>query len=155
MSSPLALEPPAYLRAGPIRLCLEKRVPVKPGGQLVPFYSFGIYDQHRIRVGHIIFKVGDTRHVILCVGHIGYAIAPEHRGKQYAFFSCQAIGPFVRQFKSAVILTCDPENVASQCVIEKLEAQFLGEIQVPRDDPCYSGGARRKRRYLWQLVPDM
>lgn len=48
-----------------------------------------------------------------------------------------------------VILTADPANTPSIRTIQKLGAKFLGEVEVPPDDPAYAGGARHKRRYEW------
>jgi len=55
----------------------EKIVDVEPGGELVPFYHFKITDKDGNKVGHLNFKVGETNHIMQCVGHIGYEILPQ------------------------------------------------------------------------------
>ena len=136
---------------GPIKLAFKKKVNVVPGGELAPFYHFEILDTVGTIVGHINFKVGDTSHIKQCVGHIGYEILPEHRGNSYSYFACHAIKPFVQEFYNTVILTCDPENIASIKIIKKLNGKFLNEIIVPENDPSYRGSFSKKRRYEWAL----
>ena len=142
-------EPPSDLSSGPIELIFVKIVDAGPGGVFVPFYHFKISTKDGTIAGHLNFKVGDTRHIRECAGHIGYEVLPAHRGNNYAYFACDAIRPFVRNFYTRVILTCDPNNVPSIKVIEKLKARFLNEIVVPPNDPSYKEGSRRKKRYEW------
>lgn len=143
---------PNNLKAASISLQYEKTVTPNGDPELVPFYHFKIIDSSESIVGHINFRVGDTRHILLCAGHIGYEVLPEFRGNSYAFFACKAIAPFVMRHYDEVILTAEVGNAPSLRVIEKLGAVFLDEIQVPEDDPSYQGGARRKRRYKWALT---
>lgn len=143
-------EIPSGLKSGSIHLTFEKIVaPTHPSGETVPFYSFNVINKYSVKVGHINFRVGETRHVNMCAGHIGYGILPEHRGHSYSYFACLALAPFIRRHYPQVILTADPENLSSIRIIEKLGARFLNEIEVPLDDPAYEGGARRKKRYEW------
>lgn len=140
---------PLQLHSGPIRLQFEKIVSVKPGGELVPFYHFKIVNKNEVIVGHINFRVGDTRHVKMCAGHIGFEILPKYRGNLYSYYACKALAPFIKKHYDHVVLTTDPSNLASIRIIEKLGAKFINEIEVPPDDPAYAGGARYKRRYEW------
>jgi predicted acetyltransferase len=120
---------------------------------LVPFYHFRILSEDGEDVGHINLRVGDTDHVRLCAGHIGFEIPEPFRGHGYARRACEALAPFVRRFYEAVIITCDPDNVPSRRTIEHLGAAFLDEVAVPPHDPHYQRGSRWKRRYLWTVVP--
>ncbi len=143
--------------SGPVHLVFKKRVEPVPGYELVPYYHFKIIIKDGIVAGHINFKTGDTRHIRLCAGHIGYEILPEHRGNCYAYYACDALKPFAGTFYDSVIITADPDNIASLKIIEKLNTTYLNEIQVPEDDPSYKGepssigGARIKKRYQWDL----
>ena len=138
------------MRSGPISLVFERTVDVEPGGELVPFYHFGIKDVRGTRVGHLNFRIGDTNHIRQCAGHIGYEVFPGYRGNSYAYIACNAIRPFVQVFYDRVILTSDPQNPSSIRTIEKLNARFLDELTVPRHDHSYKSGSRRKRRYEWE-----
>jgi predicted acetyltransferase len=142
---------PSDLESGPVVLSFEKIVTPESDGELVPFYHFKITCRDGTIVGHINFRVGDTRHIRLCAGHIGFEILPQHRRHSYSLHACRALAPFIRKHYERVILTVDPDNVASTRTIEKLGARFVDEIEVPPDDPSYAGGARRKRRYEWTL----
>jgi predicted acetyltransferase len=146
----MKVKPPLNMHSGPIKLVFKKIVNVEPGGELVPFYHFKISDAGGNKIGHINFKVGDTNHIRQCVGHIGYEILPEYQGSSYSYFACDAIRPFIRSFYGKVVLTSDPENIPSIKIIEKLKAKFLNEIVVPKHDPSYKSGSRRKRRYEWE-----
>jgi tagatose 1,6-diphosphate aldolase len=129
----------------------EKTVPGDDSRGLVPFYHFKIVNLAETVVGHINFRVGDTPHVRIAAGHIGYEIAPKHRGNGYALAACKAIAPFVRRHYEQVLLTVDPLNEPSIRIIEQLGAKFLDEVVVPANDLAYLRGARRKKRYHWAL----
>lgn len=143
-------DPPSDLRAGPVKLFFDKRVEIEPGGELVPFYHFKIIGELGKIVGHINFKTGDTEHIIQYAGHIGFQIIKEYRGHSYAYWACMALAPFVQSVYGKVILTCDPENIASRKTIEKLPATFINEVAVPLHEPSYQSGSRLKRRYQWE-----
>lgn len=141
---------PNDLSDASIALRYEKTVMPTGDPELVPFYHFKIVESAGDVVGHINFRVGDTRHVVLCAGHIGYEVLPEFRGNSYALFACRAIAPFVRMHYREVVVTAEVHNAPSIRIIEKLGAIFLEEVEVPSDDPSYKGGSRRKKRYLWE-----
>ncbi len=141
--------PPPLLAAGPVSLCFERLIPGDSEAGHVPAYYFRIEDREGNEAGHISFRVGDTRHVRLCAGHIGYAVVEEFRGQGFARHACRALAPFVRSVYDSVIITSDPDNYASVKTIEKLGAEFLEEVPVPGDDSHYARGSRFKRRYRW------
>ncbi len=142
-------DPPDFLTFGEVILRFDGLVPGLPSRELVPAYEFRIVLANHTNVGHLNFRVGDTDHILLTAGHIGYGIRQPFRGQGYARQACQAIAPFVRRFYEAVIITCDPDNHASRRTIEKLGADFLNEMPVPLEDPHYQRGSHRKRRYRW------
>ncbi len=128
-------------------------VEVTPGDAkkgLVPSYHFRIVFAGGLDVGHINLRVGDTEHVRLCAGHIGYEVEKRFRGRRFALQACRALAPFVRSVYETVLITCDPDNEPSRRTIENLGAEFVDEVDVPRDDPHYARGSRRKRRYRWK-----
>ncbi len=141
--------PPETLSSDDVLLRFVRIVPGEPSRVLVPFYHFRIMTVGGTDVGQINFRIGDTEHVRVCAGHIGFEIEETFRGHGYAFQACRALAPFVRSMYETVIITCDPDNQASRRTIERLEARFMEEVAVPPDDPNYQGGSRRKRRYTW------
>ncbi|MGO8698819.1 MAG: GNAT family N-acetyltransferase [Limisphaerales bacterium] len=93
--------------------------------------------------------VGDTEHVRICAGHIGFEVLKEFRGHSYALEACRAVAPFVRSIYRVVTITANPDNHASIRTIERLGATFSDEVPVPPHDPGFQRGARRKKRYKW------
>jgi tagatose 1,6-diphosphate aldolase len=153
MTAPLTGEllpvPPETLSAGDVTLQFVGVVPGEVSRGFVPYYHFRILAAGGVQVGHINFRVGDTEHVRVCAGHIGFEILEPFRGHHYALQACQALALFVRSFCGAVTMTCDPDNLASQRTIEQLGASFIDEVAVPPHDPHYQRGSRCKRRYRW------
>ena len=127
----------------------SKIVAGEPERGFAPFYHFRIHTADGSDVGHINFRVGDSDHVKFIAGHIGYEIPEAFRGHGYACQACRAIAPFVRKVSASVIITSDPENIASVKTIEKLGASFIDEVPIPPGDSHYLRGSRRKRRYSW------
>ena len=142
--------PPATLSSGEVSLRFVRVVPGEPSRGFVPYYHFRILAADGADVGHINFRVGDTDHVRVCAGHIGFEILEAFRGHGYALQACRAIAPFVSSVYDAVTLTCDPNNHASRRTIERLGACFIDEVAVPAGDPHYARGSRSKRRYKWK-----
>jgi predicted acetyltransferase len=149
---PILQEPPVEtLASGRVKLKFDRIVPADGRPGIVPYYFFLIFTADGTEVGRISLRVGNTGHVKIIVGHIGYEILEAHRGHGYALQACHALAPFARRIYSSVIITSDPENLASVRTIERLGAVFLGEVPVPPEDPQYARGSRRKRRYEWKL----
>ena len=144
-------EPPETLAFGKVRLRLARVVSGDATHGLVPYYHFRILLADGTDVGHLNFRVGDTEHVRLCAGHVGYKINEPYRGRGLAFEACRAVAPFVRTFYSTVTMTCNPDNEASMRIILRLGARFIDEIVIPPNDPNVQAGVGRKRRYRWTL----
>jgi len=144
------LQPPSEtLSFSDVRLHFVRVIPGDPARDFVPAYHFRILIADGLDVGHINFRVGDTEHVRVCAGHIGFEIGEQFRGHGYALQACRAIAPFVRSVSGTVTITCDPDNVGSTRTIERLGAGFTDEVLVPVHDPHYKRGSRSKRRYKW------
>jgi tagatose 1,6-diphosphate aldolase len=144
---------PGVLRYADVALVLEKTTGANPRRGWVPAYTFGIYEPTcRTRLGRISFRVGDTRHVHLYAGHIGYGVDRQHRGHGYAAKACMALRPLIRHYYSDVIITCDPDNAASVRTIEKMGGEFLECVPVPPDHPFRTvQGSVAKNRYRWRV----
>lgn len=141
--------PPRSLRCDDVSLRFIRIVPGDPSRGFVPSYHFRIIVEGTHDVGHINLRVGDTEHVRLYAGHIGYEIIEPYRGNRYAYQACCAIAPFVRVLMTDAWITCNPDNIASARTIERLGARFVEEIEVPKENPLYERGILGKRRYLW------
>ena len=111
---------PGDLEWGSVRLHFEEVVAGNPERGLAPWYRFRIVNESGTRVGHINFRIGDTRHVIMTAGRVGFSISPEHRGSSFSYHACLALAPFIRRHYDRVILTADPANAPSIRTIHKL-----------------------------------
>jgi tagatose 1,6-diphosphate aldolase len=141
--------PPDGLTAGDVILRFNQIVPGDTSRDFVPYYHFRIVTSGGCDVGHINFRVGDTEHVRLVAGHIGFEVDERFRGHGYARQACNAIAPLVRTVYETVLITCDPDNFPSRRTIERLGAVFIDEVAVPPHEPAFQRGIRRKRRYSW------
>ena len=140
--------PPANLGYGDVRLRFDRLAAADVRRGFVPCYSFRII-AGSYEVGHVNLRIGDTDHIQLYAGHIGYEVLEPFRGHRYAYQACLALAPFVRSFYPSVIITADPDNQASLRTIQRLGAVFINEVPVPRTDPNFARGSRAKRRFEW------
>ncbi len=105
----------------------------------------------REEIGQVVYRPGEGKGIYY-YGHIGYHIHPAWRGNHYAAKACRLIAEEIRRSgKSSVIITCDPDNLASRKTC--LALGCLWESEVPVD-----GGLReryeisaRKERYIWRM----
>lgn len=141
--------PPGDMEYGDVRLAFAEFTQGNARKGLVPGYRFRIVGADGADVGHLSFRVGDTEHVSQFVGHIGYGIHPAHRGHGYAGKACMAVAGFVSEVSGTVIMTADPDNTPSIRTIEGIGADYINEVAVPKSDPQYASGSRRKQRYRW------
>lgn len=115
----------------------------------VPGYHFRILDAAMADVGHINVRVGESEHVRLAAGHIGFEIKEPYRGHRYAMKACLAVSPWLSGLGARFLITVDPDNIPSLRTIERIGAVFVDEVEVPKNDPHFARGSRRKRRYEW------
>lgn len=134
-----------------VRLRFAGVIPGESSNGWVPAYHFQIIDADGTNVGHINFRPGESEHVRRVAGHIGYEIKPPYRGNGYSRQACMALTPYIRLFCNEVVITCDPDNLASRRIMEQLGAEFMDEAPVPVSDPNYTRGSRIKRRYRWRV----
>jgi tagatose 1,6-diphosphate aldolase len=99
-------------------------------------------------LGSISLRVGDSEHLRLYAGHVGYGVRVEHRGHHYAARSCRLLRDLARQHGlDAVWITCDPDNWASRRTCELAGARFIEIVRVPATDALYALGHHWKCRY--------
>jgi len=147
MSIPLL--PPPSTSFEDIRVEFVSITEGDPERGFVPRYCFCILNEAGTDIGHVNVRVGDTEHVRLAAGHIGFEIAEGYRGNRYASKACLALAPWIATFKEHVLITVDPDNLPSIHTVERIGGVFLDEVDVPKGDPHYLRGSFRKRRYQW------
>ena len=125
---------------------------VTPEGHpdLVPYYHFSILAGEDV-VGHINLRLGETNHITLVAGHIGYRVDEKYRGNSYAFHACLALRPLIKKHYRSVIITARTTNAPSIAIIKKLGADFLNEVEVAKSDPAYKEPGDIRVRYRWTL----
>lgn len=119
----------------------------------VPTWSFRmVHAESGEELGTIRLRVGDSRHVVMYAGHVGYAVYERHRGHRYAERALRMLLPVARRLGlDPLWVTCDPENVASRRTLERMGARLVEEVDVPADCVIFQSGHRRKCRYRIEL----
>ncbi|MBI2851214.1 MAG: GNAT family N-acetyltransferase [Chloroflexi bacterium] len=119
----------------------------------VPAYWFDIRLAGRPeRIGRVDLRIGNTSHLILYGGHIGYSVNTEHRGHRYAARACSLIKPVaVAHGLKTLWITCNPDNIASRRTCEIIGCKLIEIIDLPADTDMYQRGERQKCRYRWDL----
>ena len=130
-------------------VCIEK-LPADPIRGYAPTYNFEIRDRGA-RVGAISLRVGYSRSLYYS-GQIGYAVDAPHRGKGYAGRACRLMIPLMRAHgMTKVLITNNPDNIASRRVCEKLGAKLLRIVKIPRSHELYKAGDRFKNIFEWDI----
>ena len=138
--------PPDELSGGgvTIRLC-DHLAPQAP--TFVPTLRYVIDVAGRI-VGEIRVRLGDVDDLKRHFGHIGYEIYPAFRGRGHATSASQLALCVMRDLGyGEAWITCNPENLASRRVCDKIGGQYVETIDIPVDHVMYAHGVLRKCRY--------
>jgi predicted acetyltransferase len=94
----------------------------------VPYHTFWLMDGDEV-VGIVRVRPRPTPKIELYDGHIGYDVAPSHRGKGYGTLLLRmALVEARRLGLSRVFVNCAKTNVLSQRVIERCGGQALEEV---------------------------
>ncbi len=142
-----------HIRGKYLSLVVEALLPADEFRGYVPSYVFGIL-RHGTwdRVGRISLRLGNNELTTQYAGHIGYSVDMAHRGNGYAGKACLLLVDLAKEHDfSTIYITCDPDNYASKRTIEKLGAQLVDVVNVPRETEIYRRGERIKLRFAWDL----
>jgi predicted acetyltransferase len=144
---------PGELRDGDVILQLAATQPADPVKGWVPCYAFRIMSAKAgDNAGEIQLRIGDTEHLRLYSGHVGYGVRLEYRGGHFAARALRLVMPLaLRHGLSALWITCNPENIASRRTCEHAGAAFVEIVDLPPDSDMYLRGDRRKCRYRLDL----
>lgn len=114
----------------------------------MPYYIYLIMVEDK-EVGRLVYREGneDERYYD---GHIGYTIEEDYQGHSYAYQACLLLKDIVD--KKELIITCDPNNIASYKTIQKLGCEYLGTYQVPSHlHHIFTKDEREKMIFKWRL----
>jgi predicted acetyltransferase len=144
---------PGRLIDGNLELVLIEKRPGDPGRNYVPVYKFKMsLTSQDVDVGAIELRVGDTDHIVMYAGHVGYRVNPEYRGHRYAARACKLLLPLARKHGLETLwITCNPDNIASRRTCELAGAELVEIVDLPQDTDMYQRGERLKCRYRLDL----
>lgn len=132
---------------GELELVLVEREPYNPATGWAPTYRFDMRSTGRI-AGGISLRISNVPRIVLYLGHIGYGVEPEFRGRHFAARACRLLVPLARQHRlDPLWITCNPDNIASRRTCELAGATLFEVVDVPVDDPLYMRGDVQKCRY--------
>ena len=133
------------------------RQPADPQRGIVPAYHFWMRLKPQAGAeieiaGGIGLRIGNTPHIVLYAGHIGYHVYPPARGRHLARRATALLLPLARRHGITDLwITTNPDNIPSRRTCEGLGATLVETVAVPPDDPLYARGERHKCRYLIRL----
>lgn len=119
----------------------------------VPAYRFAMrLDGVDRPVGRISLRIGSGDMIEFYAGHVGYEVLPAFRGNRLAERSVRLLLPLARRHDFTELwITTNPDNWASRRTCERLGAQFVEIVDVPRDSTVFERGGERKCRYRLAL----
>ena len=135
-----------------IELQCSNHVPANIPQEHLPYYVFSIkaVQQNNI-VGVIHLRLGFNEGIYYC-GHIGYLVDDKYQNKGYATRACLLIRELAKQhgYKN-LLITNNPENIASRKVCEKIGADFIRVVELPINNELRKQGESSKCIYQWQI----
>ena len=139
------------LRNSEILLRLDRTCDAQPEKDWVPAYYFSICLPDGTKIGQCDLRIGHNDRLYIG-GNIGYGIDEPYRGHHYAAKAC---GLLLKQAKKHdleyVIITCDPENIASSRTCQLAGGQLLETAAVPEWHNMYEEGKRQVLVYRFDL----
>ena len=139
---------------GEIEVVVREKRPGDEQSGLVAAYHFDIRLPGKSEpVGGVNLRIGNTRHLVMYAGHIGYGIEEAYRGHHYAARACNLIRQvaLVHGLKTLWI-TCNPDNYPSRRTCEILDCELVEIVDLPEDTDMYREGDRQKCRYRWDIM---
>lgn len=98
--------------------------------------------------GTLSFRLADTEQIRMYSGHIGYGVFPPARGHHYAERAVRLILPLARAHGiDHLWITCNPDNWPSRRTCERLGAELVEIVDIPKTNLLYEKGERQKCRY--------
>ncbi|MDD4139768.1 MAG: GNAT family N-acetyltransferase [Eubacteriales bacterium] len=136
------------LSDGEICLRLERTVEAQPEKGYVPAYFFQIVRlSDQAEVGWCDLRVGHNQNTFYG-GNIGYGIREAYRGNHYAGKACRLLLALARKHDMGfVLITCAPENLASQKTCLYCGAHLKQIVTLPAWHALYKEGRRTSCQY--------
>jgi predicted acetyltransferase len=115
----------------------------------VPTHFFKmIHADSRQEIGRVNLRIGSGPHIERYAGHVGYSVAPAHRGHRFASRALKLLLPLARGLQiNPLWVTCDPENIPSRRACELAGGMLVEIVDVPTTCVIHQSGHPRKCRY--------
>lgn len=143
---------PYNLKTDEIQLRLDRTAEGNTEKGWVPAYYFDICDLKGTKMGFCDLRVGYTEGTYYG-GNIGYTVYEEFRGHHYAGKACLLLFELAKKHgMKELIITCNPDNIASAKTCEYVGGELLETVELPIDNPMrVEDGETHKRIYRVRL----
>lgn len=139
------------LKTDEIFLKLTKTCDEQPEKRWLPAYYFDICLLNGTPIGTCDLRVGHNDKTYIG-GNIGYSVDEEYRGNHYAAKACRLLFKQARKHSlDYLIITCDPENVASYKTCEYADGKYVETTDIPEDNEMYAEGKRKVKIYRFDI----
>ena len=133
-----------FLKNEEIQLVLERTVEGDEVKGWVPAYHFSICNNKGIKMGACDLRIGHNDKLYYG-GNIGYNIDVEYRGNHYAGKACLLLFELARKHNlEYLIITCNPENIASRKTCEYAGGELVETTELPEDSDMRDRGETKK-----------
>lgn len=134
-----------------LHLVLKKTMEGNPQRNWVPAYYFDIVLNSGEIIGGCDLRVGHNEMIYYC-GNIGYHIDEEYRGHHYAAQATTLLFELARKHDmNYLLLTCNPDNIASIRTCELVGCQLIETVELPIDSYLRDRGDTEKCIYKYNL----
>lgn len=140
-----------FLQTNEIKLVLEKTVPGDPEKNWAPAYHFYICDLSGKKMGVCDLRIGHNENLYYG-GNIGYRVEKEFRGHHYAAKACRLLFELAKKHDLGyLIITCNPDNIASRKTCEYLGGKLLEIAELPPDNDMRLEGETEKCIFRFEM----
>ncbi len=103
-------------------------------------------------VGYCDLRLGMNRELYY-LGQVGYHIYNEYRGNYFAYYACLSLFKIAKNkyMFDEILITCNPDNIASYKTLTKLNGTLKEIVDVPMDNPLYIAGDKQKCIFIYNL----
>lgn len=143
---------PRVLPGPEIDLRLRERGGPDPGCGAEGSYTFDICPKgRRGYLGYVSLRLGESPELYY-LGHVGYRVEEENRGRGYAGKAVRQLVPFMRGlgFKT-VVITTDTDNLPSRRTCQRLGCELERVAQVPQRYRPLCMMSMEKCRYILRV----
>ena len=133
-----------FLKNDEISLVLERTAEGIVEKGWVPAYYFSVFNNKGAKIGACDLRIGHNENTYFG-GNIGYEIYKDYRGSHYAAKACLLLFELAKMHGlNYLIISCNPDNVASRKTCEYAGGKLLEIAQLPPDNEMRKLGETEK-----------